>query len=102
MRICITGATGFIGSYFCRAFQSAGHEVVGIDLIPPDASAPMARFVHGDIRDPDALRRAFEGCDQVLSLAAAHHDFGIDRPTYFAVNETASRLICEQADAAGS
>jgi nucleoside-diphosphate-sugar epimerase len=26
-----TSATGFIGSYFCRAFQAAGHEVVGID-----------------------------------------------------------------------
>lgn len=101
VRVCITGATGFIGSYFCRALGAAGHEVVGIDLIPPDASAPMARFVHGDIRDPDALRRGFEGCDRILSLAAAHHDFGIDRETYFAVNEVASKLICEQADALG-
>ncbi len=101
VRICITGATGFIGSYFCRAYQAAGHEVVGLDLVPPDGAAPMVRFIRGDIRDADALRRAFTGCKRVLSLAAAHHDFGIDRPTYFAVNEEASRLVCEQADAAG-
>ena len=76
--------------------------MVGIDLIPPDTSAPMERFVRGNIRDPHAPRRAFEGCGQMLSLAAAHHDFGINRPTYFAVNETASQLVCEQPEAAGS
>ena len=31
-------------------------------------------FVQGDIRDPDALRRAMAGCDRVVNLAAAHHD----------------------------
>jgi hypothetical protein len=41
----------------------------------------MERFVRGNIRDPHAPRRAFEGCGQMLSLAAAHQDFGINRPT---------------------
>ena len=78
MRICITGGTGFIGSWFARRLAAAGVEVVALDLHPPDPALPLARFVRGDIRDPEALRRAFEGCDRVLALAAAHHDFGID------------------------
>lgn len=101
MRICITGGTGFIGSWFARRLAASGAEVVALDLHPPDPALPISRFVRGDIRDPDALRRAFEGCDRVLALAAAHHDFGIDEKTYFAVNEEGSRRTCEAMDACG-
>lgn len=101
MRICITGATGFIGSHFCERLHREGHEVVGIDLWAPAAGLRLSRFIHGDIRDPIAVREAIDGCDAVLSLAAAHHDFGIDEPTYFAVNEQASRVILDEMDRKG-
>ncbi len=67
-----------------------GHEVAGIDRIPPETTAPMERFARGNIRDSDALRRALQGCGHMLSLAAAHHDFGIERHTYSTENETAA------------
>ncbi len=101
MRICVTGATGFIGEYFCEHFAANGHEVVGIDLVKPRADLPLTRFVHGDIRDEGAMKLALDGCSRVLGLAAAHHDFGIERQTYFDVNEGASRLLGDLCDRAG-
>lgn len=101
MRILVTGATGFIGEYFCHALRREGHSVTGLDLIPPREGLPLDRFVRGDVRDPDAVRKALEGCDSVLNLAAAHHDFGIAHETYFGVNETGARILCDEMDRAG-
>jgi nucleoside-diphosphate-sugar epimerase len=77
-----------------------GHEVIGLDLVRPDSGQCFARFVHGDIRDPAAVRKCVEGSDWVFSLAAAHHDFGIEESTYFAVNEAGSRVLCDELDRA--
>lgn len=101
MRVCVTGATGFIGRYICDRLARDGHAVVGTDLIPPDPDQRLGEFVQADVRDPSAMRRVISGCDSIVSLAAAHHDFGIDEPTYYAVNEQASRIICDEADRAG-
>ncbi|MFM7870002.1 MAG: NAD-dependent epimerase/dehydratase family protein, partial [Planctomycetaceae bacterium] len=101
MKLLVTGATGFIGEYFCHALRREGHSVTGLDLIPPREGVPLDRFVRGDLRDPEAVRAALEGCEAVLNLAAAHHDFGIDEKTYFAVNETGARILCDEMDRAG-
>ena len=98
MRVCVTGATGFIGTHICRRLAREGHQVSAIDLWEPESGLPIERFVRGDIRDPAAVRLAMEGCDSVLSLAAAHHDFGIDRETYHGVNEQASQVILDEMD----
>jgi len=101
MRVCITGATGFIGYKLVARLMNQGHEVVGLDLVTPGIDQAMTRFVHGDIRDPGAVREAIQGADAVFSLAAAHHDFGIDDSTYFAVNREGSRILCEELDRIG-
>lgn len=108
MRILVTGATGFIGTYLVKALAAKGHEVVGLDLwVPEDGQfrigqgGDLVRFVRGDVRDPEAVRDAIAGCRAVFHLAAAHHDFGIDEPTYYAVNEQGSRVLCDAMDAEG-
>lgn len=101
MRACITGATGFIGYQLCQRLLAAGHEVRGLDLIRPEGDQKLSDFVHGDLRDPAAVRRAIAGADAVFSLAAAHHDFGIDQKTYFDVNEAGSQVLCDELDRAG-
>jgi nucleoside-diphosphate-sugar epimerase len=52
MKILLTGATGFIGTWAAQRLTKDGHEVVGMDLIAPEAGQviPMSRFIRGDIR----------------------------------------------------
>lgn len=103
MKILITGGSGFIGSYFHRDLAALGHELVTIDLIAPAPGSLAAdtAYTKGDIRDPKALDKAMAGCDMVVNLAAAHHDFGIAHDTYYSVNEYGSQMICEAMDRAG-
>src|SRR6201999_909338 len=57
MRVLITGASGFAGSWLCRQCAEAGDEVVGLSRrgLVPDG---CGRGVPVDLRDPDAVRAA--------------------------------------------
>ncbi len=101
VKYCITGGSGFIGSYFCDLLKARGDEIVILDLVEPPASTPHDRYVSGDVRDPAAVRDALAGCDRVLHLAAAHHDFGIEDETYFSVNEGSAKVLGDEMDHAG-
>lgn len=100
-RIVITGGSGFIGAYFCRALKERGDEVVILDLVAPSEKSPHDVFVQGDIRDSIAVKEAFQGCDEVIHLAAAHHDFGIEEATYYDVNEQGLRIMTSAMDETG-
>jgi UDP-glucuronate 4-epimerase len=73
-RVLVTGAAGFIGSTLVERLLAEGREVVGLDSFDPfyaesakranlaaASKSPSFRLVEGDIRDDDALARAFEG-----------------------------------------
>src|SRR3954449_8191405 len=77
--VLITGGAGFIGSHLADALLARGHRVRALDNLTPqvhgDAGRPgyLADDVElhvGDIRDPAAVRRALEGVDAVVHLAA--------------------------------
>ena len=93
-RALVTGGAGFIGSNFVHAFLErypASHIVVldaltyagrreNLDGIP----ARSLTFVHGDIRDPEAVATAMAGCDVALNFAAESHvDRSIETPGEF-------------------
>lgn len=101
MKVCITGGCGFIGWYLSHAVAQRGDEIVLLDLHPPAEDHPPHEYIRGDVRDINALRRAFDGCDAVFNLAAAHHDFGIEEKTFYDVNEHASQLACDVMDELG-
>jgi UDP-glucose 4-epimerase len=62
-RILVTGGAGTIGSAVVRRLRADGHEVRVADQREP------ADFT-GDLRDYDAARRATDGCERVIHLAA--------------------------------
>jgi nucleoside-diphosphate-sugar epimerase len=77
MRVLVTGHDGYIGVVLVPLFQSAGHEVVGLDSslyrgCSLGNDAPIVDAVEKDIRDlePDEL----EGFDAVVHLAAISND----------------------------
>ena len=87
--LMVTGGAGFIGSNFIRyAFEKAGFQgrIVNFDALtyagnPRSLSDVEAKFgdryvfLHADIRDPKAIRDAFEayGIDAVCHFAAESH-----------------------------
>jgi len=73
MRICVAGGAGYIGSHVVLRLIEAGHDIVVYDNLATGhrASVPAAAtFVHGDVGDPLASRKALAGCDAIVYLAA--------------------------------
>lgn len=80
-KILVTGSDGFIGSHLTEALVRQGHNVRAfvyynsfdswgwLDHSPPEIKKDLDIF-SGDIRDPHGVRKAMEGCDLVLHLAA--------------------------------
>ena len=74
MRVLITGGAGFIGSHLARACLARGDTVSVIDDLSTgvqSAVPPGARWIQGDVRDPEVVRPAVEAADLVVHLAAA-------------------------------
>jgi dTDP-L-rhamnose 4-epimerase len=79
--ILITGGAGFIGSHLADELLRHGHRVRALDNLSPqvhgedggrpDYLAENVELVVGDVRDPDAIRRALDGIDAVYHFAAA-------------------------------
>lgn len=102
-KILITGGTGFIGAHFAPELLARDHALVLFDIYPPDPLFPQLdyTFIQGDVRDPEALEAAMQGCDRVIHLAAAHHDFGISPATFESVNVQGARNVCAAMDRHG-
>ncbi|HEY1529082.1 MAG TPA: NAD-dependent epimerase/dehydratase family protein [Candidatus Angelobacter sp.] len=77
--ILITGGAGFVGSHLADAVLAAGHNVRILDNLTdqvhhngiPGYLSEDAEFLHGDVRDSSAIRRALAGTDVVFHMAAA-------------------------------
>lgn len=101
MKIALTGATGFIGSRLARLLVASGHEVVAIDIYPPDEGSGVGAFSRCDVRNRAALTSVVRGCESIFHLAAAHHDFGISTRTFNDVNVEGMRNVCAAATEVG-
>jgi UDP-glucose 4-epimerase len=73
-RILVTGGAGFIGAAVVRALGDRGDAVVVLDSGVAVGFGLLegtdAEIVRADIRDLEAVRRAVEGCDAIVHLAA--------------------------------
>jgi len=77
MRVFLTGATGFIGTFLVPELIDAGHHVVGLSRSETGAEALAragAEVFRGDVNDLDGLRIAAEAADGIIH-AAFNHDF---------------------------
>jgi UDP-glucose 4-epimerase len=78
MRIFITGATGFIGSYVAYRLLEAGHELVAIarnpDKTPSLTNHPRVRRVPASLYDFAVIREQLSGCDACVHVALGWGD----------------------------
>ncbi len=80
-KILVTGADGFIGSHLTEALVRSGYDVRAftyynsfgslgwLDHCEDDVKGNFEIF-SGDVRDPNGVRTAVNGCNKVLHLAA--------------------------------
>jgi UDP-glucose 4-epimerase len=76
--ILITGAAGFLGSHLTDALLERGHRVVGVDNLSHGLLSnlkqaernPCFSFHKLDVCEFDAFRRAAEGADVIVHMAA--------------------------------
>ena len=68
MQVCVTGGTGFLGSYLVRLLSESGHHVRVLHR-PNSKLTALAGLgyesVLGDVTDEDSMQKAFAGCDWV-------------------------------------
>jgi dihydroflavonol-4-reductase len=67
VKLLVTGATGFLGSTLVPLLRDAGHEVRA--LARSGAAIAGVEIVKGDVRDPEAVRRALDGVQGLYHLA---------------------------------
>jgi len=108
--VLITGGAGFIGSHVADHLLARGYRVRALDNLAPqvhsDASESGRRpdyldreveLMVGDIRDPDAVRRALRGVETVVHLAAVvgvgQSMYEIER--YTSVNNLGTAVLLE-------
>lgn len=71
MKVCVTGAGGFIGYHLAEELKRRGHWVRGVDIKEPEfAPATVDEFLIDDLRYVNAAYNAVRGCDWVYNLAA--------------------------------
>ena len=106
MRVLLTGAAGFIGTATAAALETAGHEVVKLDLMLPQAhgaSEPPPGVHQHDVRTPDQWASLLTGVDAVCHLAAVV-GAGVtlsDLPDYASHNDLGTAEVLAAMHAAG-
>lgn len=94
-KICVTGATGFVGSHLVPALIKDGHEVT---CLVRDAKRELpagARAVKGDLLTGEGVAEALKDRDALIHLAALL--FGASWRDYLAQNATAARHLAKHA-----
>ncbi len=106
MRVLLTGSAGFIGTAVDAALEEAGHEVVRVDVMLPQAhgaTEPPPGTHRVDLRDPGPWPALLDGVDAVCHQAAVV-GAGVtvsDLPAYAGVNDLGTAVLLAAMHEAG-
>jgi dihydroflavonol-4-reductase len=103
-RVLVTGASGFVGSAVVRALSQSGWAVRCLLRETSDTrridGLGWERAL-GDVREPDAVLAAVQGCDAIIHLAGVSSWSEHRSPVLEEVNEHGTRHVLEAAERCG-
>lgn len=106
MRVLVTGANGFLGSWVLRKLIEAGYtarafcrKTSNVDSIA-DLLANQAEQAFGDVLDAESVAAALKDCQAVIHTAGVPHFSPDDKERMFAVNAAGAGIVMRAAQAA--
>jgi nucleoside-diphosphate-sugar epimerase len=106
MTVTVTGGAGYVGALVVDELLESGRDVRVLDVllhgqegVAEDLEARGVELIRGDIRDPGARRKAVEGAEAVVHLAAIVGDPACARDPELSndVNVEGSRALVQDA-----
>ncbi len=99
MKVLVTGASGFLGTYLIEELVSRGYVVRGMvrDLRKADYLRSLGvEVAYGDLIKHDTLPQAVKGVDAIIHLAA-YYTFTGSKKMYWLVNVEGTRALAQAA-----
>lgn len=109
-KILVTGGAGFIGTNFVYYLVNKGYEVIVLDKLTyaggKDNLEPLGekvKLIIGDVCSTEAVRRALNGTDAVVHMAAESHNTRseTDPDIFYKTNVEGTRVMLEESVKAG-
>jgi dihydroflavonol-4-reductase len=104
MRVLVTGATGFVGSWVVRELLARGHAVralVRTQSSLANLEGLALERAEGDVTDRPSVERALQGCQGVVHIAGVAHFRSGDEARLHAVNHASVGIVLGAALRAG-
>jgi dihydroflavonol-4-reductase len=100
MKILVTGATGFIGSYLARRLKQTNHQI--FCLVRKTSNVRLLNelgvtLVSGDVTDKNSVLEGMKDCDWVINLANVYSFWEPDKRVYTQVNIEGTRNVMQCA-----
>lgn len=97
--VVVTGGAGFIGRHLVERLLELGNRVTVFDLPgvqPPDSWQNRVHLVHGDVANPEDVRRALDGAGYIFHTAAVVSDWA-PAADYERITLQGSRCVFDEA-----
>ena len=104
MKAFVTGATGFVGSHVAQLLSAQGADLrllVRSTSRTDNIADLKADRVTGDLRDPNSLKKAMQGCDFVFHVAADYRLWVRNPEEMYRCNVEGTRAIIRAAQESG-
>ena len=98
MKIVVTGANGFLGSWITKALCKDHHEVFALVRKTSDVSLLKnipCQYSYGDVTDLESLKKAFAQADTVFHLAGMIAYRRSERPLMEKINVTGTQNVVQ-------
>jgi nucleoside-diphosphate-sugar epimerase len=100
----VTGASGFTGSYLCKALLEKKYNVKALvrkNSNRENLEKLNIQFIEADLADPDSIKGKIKDTDIVFHIAALYRQEGVSKDMFTKVNLEGTRIMLDESIASG-